>query len=66
LARIEVPAGELARCLEEEVRSAVVRFFKGVGFTYVTLDLQGYRTGAMNEVLDLKTGEGEAVPSPRG
>jgi uncharacterized protein len=53
LARIEVPPEELIRFLEEKTRAAVVRFLKETGFTYVTLDLQGYRTGAMNETLDL-------------
>jgi len=54
MARIEVSPGELARFLEEDTRVSVVRFLKEIGFTYVTLDLQGYRTGAMNEVLALK------------
>jgi uncharacterized protein len=44
----------------------VVRFLKEIGFTYVTLDLQGYRTGAMNEVLTLKKEGGELHPNPRG
>jgi uncharacterized protein len=34
-----------------ELREAVVRKIKEAGFAYVALDLQGYRTGAMNEVL---------------
>jgi uncharacterized protein len=51
VARIEVPPEELSRLLEEKIRAAVVRFLKETGFTYVTLDLQGYRTGAMNETL---------------
>jgi len=52
LARIEVPPEELARFLEKKTRAAAVRFLKEAGFTYVTLDLQGYRTGAMNEALE--------------
>lgn len=51
LARIEVPPEELIRFLEEKTRTAVVRFLKEAGFTYVALDLEGYRTGAMNEAL---------------
>jgi len=31
------------------VRAAIVRRFKEIGFTYVSLDLEGYRTGSMNE-----------------
>jgi len=51
LARVEVEAEEIGRLLEGHLREKVVRFLKEAGFTYVTLDLQGYRTGAMNEVL---------------
>lgn len=51
VARIEVPPGELARLVQPEVREALVARFKAIGYTYVTLDLQGYRTGAMNETL---------------
>lgn len=50
-ARIEVAAAEIARLVEEPLRTAVVREFKAAGFTYVALDLEGYRTGSMNEVL---------------
>ena len=32
---------------------SIVKKFKDIGFKYVTLDIQGYRTGSMNEVLDL-------------
>jgi len=51
IARIEVPSEEVSRFLDEEVRRTVVRVLKQLGFPYVTLDLQGYRTGSMNEVL---------------
>jgi len=54
-ARIEVSAAEIPRMLEEDVRAAVVGRLKELGFTYVTLDLQGYRTGSMNEVLSEET-----------
>jgi pyridinium-3,5-biscarboxylic acid mononucleotide sulfurtransferase len=50
-ARIEVGPEELSRLLDDAVRSRIVNRFKNLGFTYVTLDLQGYRTGSMNEVL---------------
>jgi uncharacterized protein len=50
-ARIEVGADELPRLLDEGLRAGVVRHLKELGFTYVTVDLQGYRTGSMNEVL---------------
>ncbi len=48
-ARIEVPPEEMARVFEH--REAVIAHLKKLGFKYVTLDLQGYRSGSMNEVL---------------
>jgi len=48
-ARIEVPPDRLAELLEG--REQLVAVFKQLGFHYVTLDLQGYRTGSMNEGL---------------
>lgn len=51
LARIEVLPEELAKALELEVRQEIITKFKAFGFTYITLDLLGYRTGSMNEVL---------------
>ncbi len=51
-ARIEVAPGEISRLLEEGLREQVVSSFKKAGFTYVALDLQGYRSGSMNETLD--------------
>jgi len=53
LARIEVAPEAIPVLLEE--REALVRFFKEQGFTYVTFDLEGYRTGSMNEVLAPET-----------
>lgn len=50
-ARIEVAVEEIARLLDDELRRAVVQEFKAAGFTYVALDLQGYRTGSMNETM---------------
>ena len=51
LARIEVLPKDIECFMEEELRNEVVAYFKQLGFLYVTLDLQGYRTGSMNEVL---------------
>ena len=51
LARIEVLPEELVKALQPELREAIITNFKGFGFAYVTLDLLGYRTGSMNEVL---------------
>jgi uncharacterized protein len=54
-ARIEVGEAELARLAASPLREDLVGFMKGLGFVYITLDLQGYRTGSMNEVLPPET-----------
>jgi len=51
LARIEVPAEEVDRLTDGDCRRAVVERLKSLGFRYVTVDLQGFRTGSMNEAL---------------
>ena len=53
LARIEVMPAELEKLLS--MREAVTEKLREAGFAYITMDLQGYRTGAMNEVLKLST-----------
>lgn len=50
-ARIELLPEEFGRMLQPEVREKIVLSFRGFGFTYVSMDLQGYRTGSMNETL---------------
>lgn len=50
-ARIELGPQEFHRVFDDEFRSKLVAHFKSLGFLYVTLDLQGYRTGSMNETL---------------
>ncbi|MCL6594191.1 MAG: ATP-dependent sacrificial sulfur transferase LarE [Alicyclobacillus sp.] len=49
LARIEVPPEDLPQLVE--VAAMVVQKLRGLGFTYVTLDLQGYRSGSLNEAV---------------
>ena len=51
VARIEVEAADLAKLVDESVRQQVVDRFREIGYSYVTLDLQGFRSGSMNEVL---------------
>lgn len=51
LARIEVPMEDLDRIMEETLRQAVTARFRELGFSYVTLDLAGFRSGSMNETL---------------
>ncbi|MDP3143559.1 MAG: ATP-dependent sacrificial sulfur transferase LarE [Candidatus Omnitrophota bacterium] len=50
LARIEVEKDSLGRVLK--LIKKIIKKFKGLGYTYITLDLQGYRTGSMNEPLE--------------
>ena len=52
MARIEVLPEELQKVLDN--REQIVKAFKEYGFTYVTMDLQGYRMGSMNETLTEK------------
>ena len=54
LARLEISRAEMARALEEDTAAAIVRELKAVGYRYVSLDLQGYRTGSLNEGLFLR------------
>ncbi len=49
--RLEVSPGELGRFFQEDLRKKAVAGLKKLGFVYITLDLEGYRTGSMNEVL---------------
>ena len=49
IARIEVERAELPRLLDEETSRQVTQQLRAIGYLYVTVDLQGYRTGSMNE-----------------
>jgi uncharacterized protein len=53
IVRIEIARDEMPKALTMEMAQQFTAIFKELGFRYVTLDLQGYRQGAMNEVLDL-------------
>ncbi len=54
LARLEIGRDELARALEPEVSAALVAELKAIGYQHVCLDLQGYRTGSLNDALKLR------------
>jgi uncharacterized protein len=54
LARIEIARNEMARALEPETAAAIVQSLKAAGYKYVSLDLQGYRMGSLNEGLFLR------------
>ena len=51
VARIEVGEDDIPRAAEESVRRAIVEHLRGLGYSYVALDLQGFRSGSLNEVL---------------
>lgn len=51
LARLEVPPEEMGRLFEDGRHEAIVKRFRELGYLYVTLDLQGFRSGSANEVL---------------
>jgi len=64
LARIEVPAAELARLAEPAVREEMTRRFKELGFRFVTLDLEGFRSGSLNQLVSLEFQRLFARPTP--
>jgi len=51
IARIEVPLEDIPRLMDPQLREAIVHRLKQLGYVYVTLDLAGYRTGSLNEIL---------------
>jgi uncharacterized protein len=55
LARVEVPADGLTRLAEPGVREGLARRLKELGFRYITLDLEGFRSGSLNDLVSLDT-----------
>ena len=55
IVRIEIAREELPRALTPEMAVEFTRIFKALGFSYVTLDLEGFRSGSMNAVLPVET-----------
>jgi uncharacterized protein len=51
VARIEVPAAQLSRLTEPAIRGELVQALQALGFLYVTVDLQGFRSGSLNAAL---------------
>jgi uncharacterized protein len=62
VARIEVEAEEMGRLVERA--SDIVKHLKSLGYQYVTMDLQGYRTGSMNEALKSRDASARRVTAP--
>jgi pyridinium-3,5-biscarboxylic acid mononucleotide sulfurtransferase len=55
LARIEVPVDDLPRFVELQLRGELVAAFRTLGFKFVTLDLEGFRSGSMNSVIPIES-----------
>jgi uncharacterized protein len=55
VARVEVPSEELPRLASAEFREAMVRAFRDLGFKFVTLDLEGFRSGSLNALLPVES-----------
>jgi len=65
VARIELRPQDMPRVLDAAVRERIVATLKSLGFLYVTLDLQGFRSGALNEALGMQSGApGDAAQGP--
>ena len=54
LARIEVSPDDLPRLVELELRGELITAFRALGFKFVTLDLEGFRSGSMNSVIPVE------------
>jgi uncharacterized protein len=61
MARIEIEPGEFARLVKDDTPKKISDAFKQLGYTYVCMDLEGYRTGSMNETLAGGKGQGSRV-----
>jgi uncharacterized protein len=59
IARIELDQPDMAIIIKADIRQSIVEHLKALGYKYVTLDLIGYRTGSLNEVLNTESREGE-------
>ena len=52
IARIEIAQAEFDKIIEKNIRDTIISEFKKLGFKYIALDLAGYRTGSMNEIIN--------------
>ncbi|OGL41247.1 MAG: TIGR00268 family protein [Candidatus Schekmanbacteria bacterium RBG_13_48_7] len=54
IVRLELDTEGFAKLQNQEICEKIVKFFKKIGYLYITVDIQGYRTGSLNETLNLK------------
>jgi len=55
VARVEVPAVDIAKLCEDDFRQSLAEHLKGLGFRFVTLDLEGFRSGSLNTLVPIET-----------
>ena len=65
VARIELTSADLARLADQELRRRLVQGVRSAGFDYVTLDLEAYRRGRLNEAATVQTEASGANPAAR-
>ena len=53
IARLEVPAHEIERLCQTAVREPLIAHFRGLGFKFIALDLEGFRSGSLNQLVTL-------------
>jgi uncharacterized protein len=53
LARIEVPLDELPRFVDPHLRAELIPTFRALGFKFITLDLEGFRSGSLNTIISV-------------
>ena len=51
IVRMELDEGGMQRLQDKNLRHNIIRMFKNLGYVYITVDIQGYRTGSLNEGL---------------
>jgi len=62
LARVEIAPDELPRALQPQMAASIADRLKAAGFTYVSLDLEGYRQGSLNETIMRPTAAPQKPP----
>jgi pyridinium-3,5-biscarboxylic acid mononucleotide sulfurtransferase len=51
IARIELPVQDIGRLMQDSIREEIARYFKSLGFVWITIDVEGYRMGSLNSAL---------------
>lgn len=64
VARIEVDPAELPLLVQDDVRQGISTYFRSIGYAYVALDMDGFRSGSLNEVLATSRSNGRPHSSP--